>query len=198
MPTSGAVTAWLAELTGSSFSALSAEAAAVSPGSDGLVMLPYFAGERTPLFDPDARGVIAGLTLRHARGHLYRAALEATAFGVRHNLAAMADAGAPQTRLVAVGGGTTGGLWTRIVSDVIARPQELPAHTVGAAHGDAFLAALATRQAIAGDISEWNPIATVVEPDPATRSAYDEMYAQYRELYGATADIAHSLAARQT
>jgi xylulokinase len=198
MATSGAITAWLADLTGSSFAALTEEAAAVPPGAGGLLMLPYFAGERTPLFDPDARGVIAGLTLRHTRGHLYRAALEATAFGVQHNLAAMADAGAPQTRLVAVGGGTTGGLWTRIVSDVIGRPQELPTHTVGAAYGDAFLAALATAQATSGDISAWNPIATVVEPDSATRSVYDELYARYRELYVATADIAHHLAARQT
>lgn len=198
MATSGAITAWLADLTGSSFAALTEEATAVPPGADGLLMLPYFAGERTPLFDPDARGLIAGLTLRHTRGHLYRAALEATAFGVRHNLAAMADAGAPQTRLVAVGGGTTGGLWTRIVSDVIGRPQELPAHTVGAAYGDAFLAALATGQAAPADISAWNPVATIVEPDSATQSGYDELYARYRELYGATADIVHSLAARQS
>ena len=55
----------------------------------GLVMLPYFAGERTPLFDPEARGVICGLTLSHGRGHLYRAALEATAYGVRHILETM-------------------------------------------------------------------------------------------------------------
>jgi xylulokinase len=157
-------------------------------------MLPYFAGERTPLFDPDARGVVAGLTLRHTRGHLYRAALEATAFGVRHNLEAMRNVGAPQTRLVAVGGGTTGGLWTRIVTDVIGRSQELPAYTVGAAYGDAFLAALATGRATPPDIRTWNPIATVIEPDPPATAIYAERYAQYRELYPATADIVHALA----
>jgi len=197
MATSGAITAWLAELTGAGFDELTTAAAGVPAGSDGLLMLPYFAGERTPLFDPDARGVIAGLTLRHTRGHLYRAALEATAFGVRHNLSAMRDAGAAQARLVAVGGGTTGGLWTQIVSDVIGQPQELPAHTVGAAYGDAFLAALATGQAVPSDIASWNPIATVIEPDPATGAGYDELYDRYRELYGATADIVHDLAARQ-
>ena len=90
------------------------------PGSDGLIILPYFAGERTPIFDPDARGVICGLTLSHGRGHLYRAALEATAYGVRHILETMRDAGGGGTRLVAVGGGTKGGLWTQVVSNVLA------------------------------------------------------------------------------
>lgn len=92
MATSGAVTGWLRDLTGSDYATLVAEAAAVPPGAEGLLMLPYFAGERTPLFDPDARGLVHGLTLRHTRGHLYRAALEATAYGVRHNLAAMTEA----------------------------------------------------------------------------------------------------------
>ena len=72
-------------------------------------MLPYFAGERTPIQDPDARGVIAGLTLSHTRGDLYRAALEATAFGVRHNVETMRAAGADIRRIVAVGGGRRGG-----------------------------------------------------------------------------------------
>jgi xylulokinase len=196
MATSGAVTAWLAELTGVGFETLTTEAAAIPPGAKGLLMLPYFAGERTPLFDPDARGVVAGLTLRHTRGHLYRAALEATAFGVRHNLEAMSAAGAPQSRLVAVGGGTTGGLWTRIVTDVIGRAQELPAYTMGAAYGDAFLAALATGTAEPPDIRSWNPIATVIEPDGPAGAIYDERYAEYRELYPATADIVHALAVR--
>jgi xylulokinase len=194
MATSGAVTAWLAELTGAGFETLTNEAAAIPPGAEGLLMLPYFAGERTPLFDPDARGVVAGLTLRHTRGHLYRAALEATAFGVRHNLEAMSGVGAPQSRLVAVGGGTTGGLWTQIVTDVIGRPQERPAYTVGAAYGDAFLAALATGKATPPDIRTWNPIATVIEPAPPATEIYDERYAHYRELYPATVGIVHALA----
>jgi xylulokinase len=65
---------------------LTAEALAVPPGSEGLLMLPYLAGERTPVFDPKARGVLAGLTLRHGRGHLFRAAYEGIAFGIRQIL----------------------------------------------------------------------------------------------------------------
>lgn len=193
MATSGSLTDWLRRLTGGAeFSALTSEAAAVPAGSDGLVLLPYFAGERSPLFDVDARGLILGLTLRHERRHLYRAALEATAFGVRHNLEAMAEAGATPERLVAVGGGVEGGLWTQIVSDVLSCPQDVPLHTVGASLGDAMLAALALDPAVA--VQSWNPVQSVVEPVPQHRERYDELYGVFRSLYPATRDAAHLLA----
>ncbi|HCA85224.1 MAG TPA: sugar kinase [Streptomyces sp.] len=197
MATSGAVTGWLRDLTGASYETLVAEAAELPPGAEGLLMLPYFAGERTPVSDPDARGLIHGLTLRHGRGHLYRAALEATAFGVRHNLAAMTETGGDIRRLVAVGGGARS-LWTRIVSDVTGRVQELPRHTVGAAYGDTFLAAVGTGLAAPGDIAAWNPVETVVEPDTGRAArVYEELYGLYLDLYPATRDAAHTLAARQ-
>jgi xylulokinase len=197
MATSGAITGWLAELTRADYPTLVTEAAEAGVGADGLLMLPYFAGERTPLFDPDARGVVAGLTIRHTRGHLYRAALEATAFGVRHNLAAMAEAGGELRRLVAVGGGTTGKLWTQIVSDVLHRQQDLPRHTIGAAYGDAFLAAIGTGAAKPRDIDVWNPIARTIEPNPGRAADYDQLYQLYLDLYPATLATAHALAARQ-
>jgi xylulokinase len=195
MATSGAITSWLRDLTGSSYERLTEEARAVSPGSGGLLMLPYFAGERTPLFDPDARGVVAGLTLHHTRGHLYRSALEATALGVRHNLAAMRSAGAEPRRLVAVGGGTQGGLWCQIVSDVTGLPQVLPRQTVGAAFGDALLAGLAT--GVVDDPAVLNPAERTVEPDPVTGDLYDRLYADYLRLYEVSREVAHRLAAEQ-
>lgn len=138
MATSGALTAWLRRISGDlPYERLVEEAARVAPGSDGLVVLPYFAGERAPLFDPKARGVICGLTLSHGRGHLYRALLEATAYGVQHIFETMREAGGGGKRLVAVGGGTRGGLWTQIVSDVMGKTQELPKETIGASYGDA-------------------------------------------------------------
>lgn len=197
MATSGAVTDWIRRLTGAGFESLLEEARAAGPGAEGLLMLPYFAGERTPLFDSDARGVVAGLTLRHERGHLYRAALEATAFGVRHNLEAMTAAGGTLDRLVAVGGGTRGGLWTRIVSDVLQRPQQLPHTLVGAAYGDAVLAATGSGLVSDTETEGWNPIDEVIEPDPAAAQAYDRLYGLYRDLYPATSDVAHALAALQ-
>jgi xylulokinase len=193
MATSGAVTDWLRKLTGADFGVLVEEARSAGRGANGLLMLPYFAGERTPLFDTEARGVVAGLTLRHSRGHLYRAALEATAFGVRHNLEAMRAAGGGHRRLVAIGGGTKGGLWTQIVSDVLGEQQHLPEQTIGACYGDALLAA----QSLGIAESTWNPIATVIEPDPEATADYNGLYGLYRDLYTSTTDITHALAARQ-
>lgn len=197
MTTSGAVTDWLRRLTGADYPTLIAEAAQAGVSADGLLMLPYFAGERTPLYDPDARGVLVGMTLRHERGHLYRAALEGTAFGVRHILEAMKSGGGDLRRLVAVGGGTTGELWTGIVSDVLQRPQDLPRHTIGAAYGDTFLAAVGTGSAVPSDIATWNPVAHTVSPNPQNAETYDLLYQHYRRLYPATADTAHTLAAMQ-
>ncbi|MGH3770225.1 MAG: FGGY-family carbohydrate kinase [Pseudonocardiaceae bacterium] len=196
MATSGAITDWIRKLTGEpSFDPLVAQAQQAPPGSHGLLMLPYFAGERTPLFDPDARGVLIGLTLRHNRGDIYRAALEATAYGVRHNLETMRDAGGRASRLVAVGGGTKGGLWTQIVSDVLGAPQQLPRQTVGACLGDALLAAIGI--GAAPEVTQWNPLATTIEPHPESAAAYERFYALYRELYPDTRRIAHALAREQ-
>ncbi len=196
MATSGALTAWLRDIAGGlPYETLVGEAAAVPAGAEGLVVLPYFAGERTPIFDTQARGVIAGLTLRHGRGHLYRALLEATGYGIRHIFEAMRDAGGGGRRLVAVGGGTKGGLWTQIVADVTNRPQILPGETIGASYGDALLAAVGV--GLAAPDGAWNPPAAVVEPDPATRAVYDTLYAIYRDLYPATRSAAHALAALQ-
>lgn len=195
MATSGAVTAWLRDLTGADYPELLAEAADSGPGARGLLMLPYFAGERTPVQDPDARGAVVGLTLAHTRGDLYRAALEATAFGVRHNIETMRDAGATIDRVIAVGGGTQGGLWTQIVSDVTGLPQVVPTRTVGASYGAAALAAgLASPDGRPVDVAAWNPPAAVREPDPSLRALYDERYRLYRDLYPASLDVVHALA----
>ncbi|MET2011087.1 FGGY family carbohydrate kinase [Microbacterium chocolatum] len=196
---SGALTDWVKDLTASDYARLLAEAQASGIGARGLLMLPYFSGERTPILDPDARGVVAGLTLDHGRGDLYRAALEATAFGVRHNVETMRAAGADIRRVVAVGGGTQARLWLQIVSDVTGLIQEIPTVTLGASYGAAFLAAgvVASESGRPPCIDAWNPTAQKIIPDPASRSAYDELYAMYLDLYPATRHITHALAARQ-
>ena len=195
MATSGSVTGWLKDLVGADYETLTAEAADAPTGSDGLLMLPYFAGERTPIFDERARGLVLGLTLAHGRGHLYRASLEAVAYGVRHNLEAMAEAGAAVERAVAVGGGTAGGLWMQVVSDVTGLAQDVPRETVGASYGDAMLAATATGMATQDEVSAWNPVTHRVEPRSSTRGIYDELYQLYRAAYTANADAMHALAA---
>jgi xylulokinase len=208
MSTTGALTRWFRDTLGqpelaaeanggpNAYAALAALAAAVPPGSDGLVCLPYFAGERTPLNDPDARGVYAGLTLSHTRGHLYRASLEGTAFGVRHNLETMAAMDAPPRRLVAVGGGAKNPLWLQIVSDAAGLPQDVPERTTGAAYGDAFLAGLATGlvDGLPALRRDWVKPAATFRPRAAERAVYDRTYAVYRGLYDAARDQLHALA----
>ncbi|UPL13865.1 FGGY-family carbohydrate kinase [Microbacterium galbinum] len=196
LSTSGALTAWLADLTDADYPQLLAEAEASGAGARGLLVLPYFAGERTPIQDPDARGVIAGLTLEHTRGDLYRAALEATALGVRHNVETMRAAGADIRRIVAVGGGTQGRLWLQVVSDVTGLVQEVPATTIGASYGAAFLAAVATADE-PPLITEWNPVTDTITPNDDLRATYDTLFDRYVRLYSATADVVHELAADQ-
>lgn len=193
MSTSGSLTAWVSELTGGvPFADLVTEASDVPPGSDGLLVLPYFSGERTPVFDPRARGVIAGLSLRHRRAHLFRAVYEGIAFGIRQILEFLEEGAEPPRRLIAVGGGTQGGLWTQVVSDVCGREQDVPAQTIGACYGDALLAAIGTGLVDPG--TDWARVARTVRPDPRARDVYDELYASYTELYPATRDVVHRLA----
>lgn len=195
MATSGAVTGWLRELFGDpGYADLLQLAERSGPGAGGLLMLPYFSGERTPVMDPQARGVIAGLTLSHTRGDLYRAALEATAYAVRHNIEALRQAGGDIRRVVAVGGGTQGGLWTQIVSDVTGYPQELRTTSIGAGYGGALLAAQLVGDA---SIDAWNPVQETVTPRPGTAARYEELYGLYRALYPASAEVVHALAAQQ-
>ena len=176
------------------YAALAALAEGIPPGADGLLCLPYFAGERTPLNDPDARGVFAGLTLHHTRAHLYRAVLEAIGYGLRLNLDVMTEMQARPDRLVAVGGGAQNRLWLQIVSDITGMPQVLPARTVGASYGDALLAGLATGIVEPSTAFErWvRPAATIV-PNPAHAPTYDAMYAIFRDLYPSVKPMLHQL-----
>jgi xylulokinase len=192
MATSGLLLRWLCDITGLTFDEALAAAAAVPPGSDGVLCLPYFAGERSPIFDPSARGTFAGLTIRHGRGHLIRAGYEAVAYGIRHNLDVLAGLGVEPRRVVAVGGGTTGDLWTRIVSDVTGLTQEIPSVTTGAAYGDALLGAIAVGLVPPG--AAWNKASRLIEPDPATASLYDAGYASYRQLADQVEPVSRALA----
>jgi len=193
MSTSGLLTSWFRQVVGDlPYPRLLEEASGVPPGSDGLLVLPYFAGERTPLFDPLARGMIFGLTLTHRRGAIYRALLESTAYGVRHNLAAFREAGGEPSRVVAVGGGTKGSLWTQIVSDVTGLAQELPEVTIGASYGDAWFAGVAA--GIVDPDSSWARTASVVEPAAGIGTVYDELFDLYVSLYGSTSEAMHRIA----
>jgi xylulokinase len=206
MATSGLLANWVADTARLPVGELIAAAGQVSAGADGLILLPYFAGERSPLFDPDARGVAFGLTLAHTPAHLMRAALEAVAMGVRHNLEAFDSVRPAESRwrAVAVGGGVgsgsvgeggaAGSLWPQIVSDVCGRAQDIPAQTVGASYGDALLAAAAVGLVPPG--TDWTRIVATVRPRPELAELYDRRYALYRDLYAATRPLVPRLSGR--
>jgi xylulokinase len=197
MATSGSLTAWFKELAGgATYDELVDEARTIAPGSDGLLVLPYFAGERSPLFDPAARGVVAGLTLSHGRAHVFRAIYEAIAYGVKHNLATMEAIGGAPSRVTAVGGGTQGDLWTQVVSDVTGVVQRIPEVTVGASYGDALLAGIGSGLVPAE--TDWTRVRREIVPDPAASESYAEMYELYLQLHRSTIAISHRLAEIQS
>lgn len=189
--TAGTMIGWLRTITGgASLEELTAEAAAVPAGCEGLIALPYLAGERTPVFDPDARGLFAGLTLRHGRGHLFRAAYEGIGFGVRQILEMFDDAHAGR-RTVAVGGGLRSTVWAQAVSDITGRPQLVAKQGIGASYGNALMAAIGVE--LVARETDWTTIDHEITPNPDNRALYDELYEVWRELYPATRSLMHDL-----
>ena len=202
MSTTGSLTRWFQDqlardLPERDAGALFEAAAHVAPGAGGLLFLPYFSGERTPINDPQARGVIAGLSLAHTREQLFRAILEGVACGVRHNVETLAQIGAQVNRVVAVGGGAQTDTWLQIVSDVAGLRQEVPAITVGACYGDAFLAGCAAGLLRREQIREWVRPGRSIEPNATLRATYDALYADYLDLYRDSRRVVHRLATRQ-
>jgi len=154
METAGALTKWftanfaVAEResecnTGvSAYQVLSAEAEGVPAGSEGLIVIPLFSGERTPMENAMARGLVAGLTLSHTRSHLYRALLEGIAYGFKDHLDLIEDCGISISRIIALGGGSQSDVWVQIVTDVTGRRQFVPTMPTGSDIGAAYLAAI--------------------------------------------------------
>jgi xylulokinase len=197
LATSGTLTHWFRDQMArdldpqSAFAALGAEAEQSPPGANGLVLLPYFSGERTPLHDPHAKGVLFGLNLTHTRGDIYRAVLEGIACGTNHVIETYHEAGQSPRTIFAVGGGTKNRVWSQATSDISGHAQVVREKTVGASYGDAFLAALAVGDARPRDIGTWNAVASEITPRPS--DAYRRQYGVYRALYERTRDLMRKL-----
>ena len=172
---------------------LAAEAEKSPPGANGLVLLPYFSGERTPIHDTHAKGTLIGLNLTHTRGDIYRAVLEGIAYGTNHIIDTYLEAGQDPRAILAVGGGTKNKVWAQATSDVSGRTQIIREKTVGASYGDAFLAAMAVGDVERDDIKRWNPVASEIRPDAATSGVYGRRYSVFRELYALTKDLMRRL-----
>jgi xylulokinase len=188
-PTGGMALTWFRDQLGggADYDALTALAAEVPPGCEGLTMLPHLAGAFSPEYVPSARGVFAGFTLAHTRGHFVRAVLESVAFMLRRNLELLERAGAPAAEILTHGGGARSDLWNQIKADACGVPVVTLEGEDAAVRGDAMLAGVAV-----GAYPDLRAAADVLvvtrsryEPDPATRTAYDEAYQRYIRLFDA-------------
>ncbi|MGP4139657.1 FGGY-family carbohydrate kinase [Sodalis praecaptivus] len=155
-------------------------------GSDGLLFLPYFLGEKTPLHDPDARGVLFGLTLTHDAGHVWRALLEAYAYAIKHHIETLLDIGYPVNRYVVSDGGSASTLWMQIVADVLGEPLSRLVGHPGSCLGAAWTAAIGV-----GASTDWNgarawvTLKDSVAPERAHTDVYRQGYQRFRQLYEA-------------
>ncbi|MDD2960331.1 MAG: FGGY-family carbohydrate kinase [Lachnospiraceae bacterium] len=206
MATTGSLTRWLKdefakelvekERTGgeNAYSALFREAENIPAGSDGLIILPYFQGERMPLQDPKAKGVLFGLNLQHTRGHIVHAAFEGIGYGIAQNMDLLREAGISLDCATAVGGGTKSLKWIQIVSDICGITQQIPEVTIGASYGDALMAGLALGTIASPDeIKKLVKIKYVVKPDMKKHVLYQKYRNQFRELYERNKDLMHEL-----
>ena len=169
-------------------------AEAVSPGCDGLVFLPYMSGERTPIWDPDAKGVYYGIDFSKTKGHFVRACMEGVAYSLRHNLETAAAAGAKANVLRAVGGSANSLLWTQIKADVTGSPIIVPYADEATTLGAAILAGVGCgmyasyEEAVRLTVRETRRH----EPDPSKKAVYDKNYETYLALYTSLKDLMHA------
>lgn len=190
LSTSGTLTHWFRDQLGrdldekSAFAELAAEAQGSPPGANGLLLLPYFSGERTPIHDPHAKGCLFGLNLTHSRGDIYRALLEGIANATAHIVETYRDVGESPRRVLAVGGGTKNQVWFQATSDICDLTQVVRRRTIGASYGNAFIAALALGAVQPRDIEAWNPEETRSAGVPS--EVYRRQYEIYRGLYERT------------
>ncbi|MDR1520162.1 MAG: FGGY-family carbohydrate kinase [Planctomycetota bacterium] len=175
---------------------LEMKARKVGPGAGGLLTLPYFMGERSPIWDPDARGAILGLTLNHGREHVYRSFMEGVAMSLRHNMEEALKVGIrldPVCHMV--GGAANSDVWSQIFADVTGYHIRRLAQNVEAPFGDAFLAGLAVGVFQKGEeIKNWLAFRGDNLADAANHRLYDKYYGAYKRLYVQTRDIMAELA----
>jgi xylulokinase len=170
---------------------LTAEAAKVSPGCDGLLWTPYLMGERTPHLDPTARAALVGLTASHTRGHMIRAILEGVAFSLRDTFSIFEEMKLPVRNVRLGGGGARSALWQQIQADVYGRDVEIVEAEEGAAYGAAILAGVGASvwPSVDDAVSSLVRVAKKVSSRPDVVALMDDQYSSYRRVYSATRTI---------
>ncbi len=173
------------EIGKSSFELLNEIAEKVQPGSDGVIFLPYMAGERSPIWDPNAKGVFYGLDFSKTKGHIVRAAMEGVAYALRHNLEVASKAGADTEELLAMGGAANSLLWTQIKADVTGKVIKVPASDTATTLGAALLAGVGCGmyQNYEKAIAETVRVKREHKPNLNHARIYEKNYEIYLELY---------------
>ena len=168
------------------------------PGARGLLALPYFEGERTPIYDAEAKGVLFGLTLSHTRADIYRALLEGIAFGIRHMIDAMREEGADIRRIIGAAGGTKNRAWMQIVSDVANIDMDILEQESSASYGDALMAGVGVGiYASLKDCASSVRNISTIKPDAERHRLYEPYYRLFRQLYERNKELMHTLTALQ-
>ncbi|WP_010283759.1 FGGY-family carbohydrate kinase [Bacillus timonensis] len=191
--TAGAIVKWFrktlcqfeieAEKAGgrNAYDVLNEQAANIPVGSEGLIVLPYFMGERSPIWDSDAKGTILGLSLAHTKAHIYRAFLEAVAYSLKNAMEATGE-NLGEYILIA-GGATKSKLWRQIFADVTGYPVVCPVHDVEANMGDVMLAGIGTGLLTFEDVKKWQVLDEKIMPNQQNHQRYNEYYEVYKSAY---------------
>jgi xylulokinase len=174
-----------------SYDQLTAEAAKIPAGSDGLLWTPYLMGERTPHLDSSARGALIGLTASHTRAHIVRAILEGVAFSLRDTFTLFREINVPVTSIRLGGGGARSPLWRQIQADVYGQAVEIVEAEEGAAYGAALLAGVGAGMwpSVDAACAAAVRVASLVNPQPAAVTILNASYSAFRRVYPATREI---------
>lgn len=207
--TSGALARWFRDEFGdyekeiekkrgiSAYTILEMEARSIPPGSDGIIVLPYFMGERSPIWDPEAKGTVLGLTLYHKRAHIYKALLESAAYSLKHNMETAISTGMKlNSDCLIVGGVARSEFWVKIFADVTGFNMKRLLKDVEAPLGDAFLVALGTKIVDKPEkIKEWIKFRPLIKADKKNTKIYEKYYKIYLETYRKLKNIFPKLSA---
>jgi len=174
---------------------LDEQAKAINPGSNGLIVLDYWCGNRTPYNDSKATGVIWGLTLNHSRNHVYRALLEGVAYGTAHTIKEFNKVGLYFDSITACGGGTNSDLWMQIYADVCGLPVQTLIFSGATALGAAIFSAVAAGQfeTITDASDQMVGIKRIFEPQAEKMAIYADYLKQYIDTYPALREKMHSI-----
>ncbi len=192
--TSGKAVEWFKNITGKAsldYETLFEDLCQVEPGADKLIFLPYLAGERSPIWDPNARGVFVGLSLKHGRKEMMRAVVESVGFAIRDVLSIMEENGFTIEDMRVTGGQAKSPLWNQIKADITGKSIIVPECTDAELNGNLSVAfmALGYSESLSEAAERAFRVEKVFQPDPSLRTLYDDLFDAYKRIYGSLKEI---------